>query len=112
VKFALLVYNRPDRIEALSEEQRKRMFEEYRALYDAPGVVSLGRLKDAQSATTVRIQDGKTLITDGPFADTKEIFAGWFLLDADDIDGALAFAERIPATRLGGCVEVRPFVER
>ena len=55
--------------------------------------------------------DGRSLITDGPFADTKEVFGGFYLLEADDLDGALDFAARIPAARLGGCVEVRPLVE-
>ena len=54
---------------------------------------------------------GESLITDGPFADTKEVFGGFYLLEADDLDGALDFAARIPATRLGGCVEVRPLME-
>jgi hypothetical protein len=57
------------------------------------------------------VQDGQSLITDGPFADTKEVFGGFYLLEAADLDAALGFAERIPATRLGGCVEVRPLVE-
>ena len=64
-----------------------------------------------ETATTVALDDERSLITDGPFADTKEVFGGFYLLEADDLDAALAFAGRIPATRLGGCVEVRPLVE-
>ena len=58
------------------------------------------------------MKDGETLTTDGPFADTKEIFGGFYIVEADDIDGALEIAARIPAARLGGSVEVRPVVER
>jgi hypothetical protein len=59
----------------------------------------------------VRAGDGRALITDGPFADTKEVFGGFYMLEADDLDGALDFAARIPATRLGGSAEVRPLME-
>jgi hypothetical protein len=60
----------------------------------------------------VRVVDDQALITDGPFADTKEVFGGYYLLDADDVDAALEVAERIPAARFGGAVEVRPVVEQ
>jgi hypothetical protein len=63
-----------------------------------------------ETATTVRVADGEALITDGPFADTKEVFGGFYLLEADDLDGALEIAARIPAARLGGSVEVRPIM--
>ena len=59
----------------------------------------------------MRVVDDQPLITDGPFADTKEVFGGFYLLEADDLDGALEFAARIPAARLGGAVEMRPLVE-
>jgi hypothetical protein len=62
-------------------------------------------------ATTLRQSNGETLSTDGPFADTKEVFGGFYLFDVDDVDAALRIAERIPALRLGGSVEVRPLVE-
>jgi hypothetical protein len=60
----------------------------------------------------VRVRDGETLLTDGPFLDAKEHLGGYFLVDADDLDAALAIAARIPAARLGGAIEVRPLVER
>jgi hypothetical protein len=83
---------------------------EYLALRDDPRVVDGARLKPVETATTVRVADGEALITDGPFADTKEVFGGFYLLEADDLDGALEIAARIPAARLGGSVEVRPMV--
>ena len=83
---------------------------EYLALRDDPRVVGGARLKPVETATTVRVTDGEPLITDGPFADTKEVFGGFYVLEADDLDGALEIAARIPAARLGGSVEVRPMV--
>ena len=65
-------------------------------------------LHPVHTATTVRVRNGQTNITDGPFAETKEVFGGFYLLEADDLDAALELAARIPATRLGGSVEVRP----
>jgi hypothetical protein len=76
----------------------------------APGVVGGASLHPVETATTVRIQDGQMLVTDGPFADTKEIFGGFYLLEADDLDQATEIAARIPAIRLGGSVEIRPVV--
>ena len=67
-------------------------------------------LHPVETATTVRVQDGQTLVTDGPFADTKEVFAGFYLIEADDLDQATEIAARIPAARIGGSVEIRPVV--
>ena len=78
---------------------------------EAPGVIGEERLQPVETATTVRVQDGQTLTTDGPFADTKEVFGGFYLLEADDLDAAIELATRIPAARTGGAVEVRPVVE-
>ena len=68
-------------------------------------------IQPAETATTVRVQDGQTLTTDGPFIETKEALGGYYLLEADDLDGALEVAARIPAARFGGAIEVRPVVE-
>jgi len=64
-----------------------------------------------ETATTVRVQDGSTLTTDGPFADTKEVFGGYYIVEAAGLDEALEIAARVPSARLGGSVEVRPLVE-
>lgn len=111
MRYALLVYNKPDRYDGMSDEQRQAVFDEYDAIGKAACVVGRTRLKDVEAATTVRVKDGQTLVTDGPFADTKEVFGGLFLVDADNLDGALEIAARIPAARLGGSVEVRPVLE-
>jgi hypothetical protein len=74
-------------------------------------VLSGAHLGPAATATTVRVADGEMLTTDGPFADTKEVFGGWFVFEADDLDAALEVAGRIPAVRMGGSVEIRPIDE-
>jgi hypothetical protein len=98
--------------EALSEEERQAITAEYMAIGQTPGVVGGHQLQPPETATTVRVQDGQTLTTDGPFAETKEVFGGYYLYEADDLDAAIELAARIPAARLGGSVEVRPVVER
>jgi hypothetical protein len=82
------------------------------ALANDSRCVASGQLQPIETATTVRVQDGRALTTDGPFADTKEVFGGYYVFDADNLDQAIELAARIPATRLGGAVEVRPVVER
>ena len=111
MQYALLIYRRPDDHEGLSDEQRKAVSGEYYALREDPRVLGGAALHPVENATTLRIKDEETILTDGPFADTKEVFGGWYLVEADDLDGALEIAARIPALRLGGSVEVRPVVE-
>jgi hypothetical protein len=98
--------------DSLPEEEQKAIFGEYMAISDAPGVVGGAQLQPVETATTVRVQDGRTLTTDGPFAETKEVLGGYFLFEGDDLDAAIELAARIPAARMGGAVEVRPLVER
>jgi hypothetical protein len=114
VKYALLIYSdeAPDRFEALSEDQQKAIMGEYFAISELPGTYSGAQLQPGTTATTVRVDGGETLTTDGPFAETKEVLGGFFLYEADDLDSALEIAARIPAARMGGAVEVRPLVER
>ncbi len=112
MKYALLIYDTPAAWEGLSEDARSAVFGEYFAVGQAPGVVGGEQLHPVQTATTVRVRDGETLTTDGPFADTKEFLGGFYLLEADDLDTAIDTASRIPAARTGGSVEIRPVVER
>ena len=65
-------------------------------------------LESPETATTVRVQDGQTLTTDGPFVSVKEALGGWLVFEADDLDSAIELASRIPAARMGGAIEVRP----
>jgi hypothetical protein len=114
VKYALLIY--PGELtsssEHFSEEERQSILGEYMALMEEPGVLGAEQLQPPESATTVRVEGGQTLTTDGPFANAKEILGGLYLLEADNLDRALEIAARIPAARLGGAVEVRPLVGR
>ena len=114
MKYALLIY--PGELvsdsERWSQEERESIVGEYVALLQEPGVLGAAQLQPPESATTVRLENGKTLTTDGPFSNTKEILGGLYLFEADNLDRALDIAARIPAARLGGAVEVRPIVER
>src|SRR5215469_5540504 len=110
MQYALMIYEKPGYNDGFSDEQRHAVTGEYLALRDEPGVTGGGRLQPVETATSVRVQDGETLVTDGPFADTKEVFAGFYLIEADDLDQATELAARIPAARIGGSVEIRPVV--
>jgi hypothetical protein len=110
MKYALLIYSKPGSHESLSQADYAAVHSEYMALSGEPGCVGGAQLQPVETATTVRIADGETLVTDGPFADTKEVFGGYYVFDVDNVDTALEIAERIPAIRLGGSVEVRPVV--
>jgi hypothetical protein len=112
MKYALLIYSKPGSHEALSAEEYEQALGEYYAIGEDSRTLGGDQLQPVETATTVRVQDGQTLTTDGPFADTKEVFGGFFLVDAGDLDEAIGLASRIPAARFGGAVEVRPVVER
>jgi hypothetical protein len=98
--------------ESLPASEKGEIFSAYRAVSDTPGVTPGMWLAPPQTATTVRVADGRTLTTDGPFAEIKEAIGGYLLFEADDLDAAIELAARIPAARLGGAVEVRPIVEQ
>src|SRR5690348_5531142 len=101
MKYALLVYSKPGSFEDLSEDEQAQVFGQYVAINEAPEVVGGEQLQGAETATTIRVNDGHTLTTDGPFADTKEVFGGFYMLEADDLDRAIEIASRIPATWMG-----------
>jgi hypothetical protein len=100
MQYALLIYSRPGAAEALSADEQEANHREYLDIRQLPGVVGGAALHPVEAATTVRVQDAQTLVTDGPFADTKEIFAGFYLVEADDLDRATEIAARIPAARI------------
>jgi hypothetical protein len=100
------------RFDTLDEDAQAEILRAYLDVADAPGVVGSHQLHPPDTATTVRVQDGRTLTTDGPFIEAKEAVGGFVLFEADDLDGAIGLAARIPAARMGGAVEVRPVVER
>jgi hypothetical protein len=114
MQYMLLIYSGDSmsEFETLSEAEQSSVLGEYYAISETPGVSGGNQLQPAETATTVRVDDGQALTTDGPFPTTKEVLGGYYLLEADDLDGALEVAARIPAARMGGAIEVRPVVER
>jgi hypothetical protein len=95
----------------LSEDEQKAVAAGFQALNQTPGVTPGTRLQPPETATTVRVQDGKTLTTDGPFVETKEALDGYFMLEVDDLDAAIEVAAQVPAASMGGAIEVRPIAE-
>jgi hypothetical protein len=111
MKYALLVYSPPGVFEALPDDERSQVSDQYQAVSSEAGIVGGAQLQPATTATTIRVSDGQTLATDGPFADTKEVFGGFYMLEADDLDRAIEVAAKVPSTWMGGSVEIRPLVE-
>ena len=95
----------------LSEEEQRAVYADYQAINETPGVTHGVQMEPPEMATTVRVQDGRTLVTDGPFVEMKEAVGGYLFFEAPDIDAAIKLATRIPAARMGGAIEVRPLVE-
>ena len=102
---------RTDDWETLSEEDQNQVYADYKAVSETEGVSPGLQLDSPETATTVRVRDGRTLTTDGPFVEIKEAIGGYLLFEADDLDAAIELASRIPAARMGGAIEVRPIVE-
>jgi hypothetical protein len=96
--------------EALSDDEKNGVYAAYKAVNETPGFTPGLQMQGPETATTVRVQDGRTLTTDGPFVDIKEALGGYCFLEADDLDAAIELASRIPAASLGGAIEVRPIV--
>jgi hypothetical protein len=101
----------PEAWATLSEDEQQSIYAAYKAINATPGVTPGNGLQPPETATTVRVQNGKTITTDGPFVETKEALNGYLLYEADDLDAAIELAARIPAARLGGAIEVRPIME-
>lgn len=114
MRYLLLIYEAESDWAQLSDEEQGKVFAEYGEFTDvvkAGGNLLGGEaLQPTQTATTVRVRDGRVTTTDGPFAETREQLGGYYLLEAKDLDEALALAARIPTARTG-CVEVRPILE-
>ncbi|MGA2163051.1 MAG: YciI family protein [Solirubrobacteraceae bacterium] len=120
MRFMLLIHQGatptpqdPEAWARLSPEEQRAVYTDYRAINETPGVTpSAVQMQPPETATTVRVEDGRTLTTDGPFVETKEALGGYLFYEADDLDAAIELAARIPAARMGGAIEVRPLVER
>ena len=109
MKYVMLIYQGAalERQAALSEEEQKKVYADYERINETPGVTPGLPMGLPQKATTVRVEGGKTLTTDGPVAGVNEAIGGWFILEADDLDAAIEVAARVPAARYGGAVEIR-----
>jgi hypothetical protein len=111
MKYALLIYPKPGSEEALAEDEQKSVSAEYLAFREDPRCLGGAHLQPIETATTVRDGGGENLIIDGPYADSKEVLGGYFVFEASDLDEVLEVAQRVPAVRLGGAVEVRPLFD-
>jgi hypothetical protein len=114
MKYMLQIYGNitRDQFAAMSEDERKELYAAWGAVNQTPGITPGMELADPSTATTVRVQDGRTLTTDGPFVEVKEALGGFLVFEADDLDAAIELAARIPTARMGGAIEIRPVVER
>jgi hypothetical protein len=118
MKYMLLIHQgdaptpySPDDWARLSEEEQRKIGNAYRAINETAAVSPGLQMQPPETATTVRVEDGETLTTDGPFVAIKEALGGYLHFEADDLDAAIELAARIPAARMGGAVEVRPIAE-
>jgi hypothetical protein len=119
MKYMLLIHQGstptprdPEAWAKLSEDEQNAVFSDYKAINETPGVSPGLQLDEPSTARTVRVKEGKTVVLDGPFAETKEALGGYLIFESDDPDAVVELAARIPASRLGGAVEVRPIAER
>jgi hypothetical protein len=115
MQYLLLIYHDEGRWGALAEAERQEIYAAYRALQEelqrSGKLISGNELQPTSTATTLRVRNGKAGVTKGPFAQTKEQLGGYFLVEAEDLDDALAIAARIPSATMGS-IEVRPLAMR
>jgi hypothetical protein len=117
MKYMLLIHQGTtptpgsDAWDSLPEEEKQAVYTDYQGINETEGVEPGRQMQPPEAATTVRVQDGRALTTDGPFVETKEALGGYLFLEADDLDAAIEVAARIPAARMGGAIEVRPLME-
>jgi hypothetical protein len=118
MRYMLLIHqgttptpNSPEDWARLSQDEQNGVYAAYQKINEHPGVTAGLGLAPPETATTVRVQDGRTLTTDGPFVETKEALGGYLIFEADDLDAAIELAASIPAASMGGAIEVRPVVE-
>jgi hypothetical protein len=111
LRYALLVYNNPE-VDRRPEAQRRRIRAGIYEVLARPNVTGWVRLHDIESATTVRSEHGRTLLTDGPFVDSKDYLGGFIVIEADNLDGALAVVNELQDLRAAGAVEIRPVLEQ
>src|SRR4051794_31614588 len=102
MQYMLLVYDDATAWPEVGEDEMKSIYAEYRAVSEDKATKHSAQLERTDAAKTVRVKNGSALVTDGPFAETKEALGGYYLVEADSIDDALKLAEKIPSARFGG----------
>ncbi len=118
MKYLLLIHQGttptpadPEAWNRLSDDEKNGVYASYQAVNATPGVTPGPYMQPPETATTVRVENDRTLTTDGPFVEIKEAVGGYLIYEADDLDAAIELAAKIPAARMGGAIEVRPLVE-
>ena len=115
MRYLLLIYSAQENAPQPNGTEFREMMEGYRVFTEdvqKRGLMQAGEaLQPTSTATTVRVRNGERLVTDGPFAETKEQLGGYFIVEAKNLDEAIAIAARIPSVRVGGSIEVRPIME-
>src|SRR5262245_33963613 len=113
MRYLLLIYSNEKSWAGISEAERGKIYQEYmdftNSIHKSGHYIGGEALEPVATATTVRVRDGKTMTTDGPFAETREQLGGYYLVEAKDLDEAIKIAARIPSVRIG-CIEVRPIM--
>ena len=118
MKYLLLIHHgttptpaEPNAWAKLSEDEQAAIYSDYMAINKTPGVTPGPWMQDPETATTVRVENGEMLTTDGPFVAIKEALGGILTFEAENLDAAIELASRIPAARMGGWIEIRPLRE-
>ena len=113
MKYMMLINLGPEARawQSLPADEQQRIREGWHALNTTAGVTPGQGLQPPETATTVRVTNGETLVTDGPYVEIKEALDGFFTFEADDLDAAIAVAAKVPAASMGGAIEIRPVQE-
>jgi hypothetical protein len=112
MQYVLLIYDDPKQWQDIGPKEMESLYGEYMAVSQLPNTTGGAQLQPTETARSVRVKNGETIVTDGPFAETKEYLGGFYLVEADSPAEAAEIAARIPSARLGGTVEIRPVVQR
>lgn len=111
MRYALLIYDDIECRDRTPEDERRRITAAIFEVLERPNVTGWLQLRNVESATTVRYEQGRTLLTDGPFLDSKDVLGGFIVVEAENLDGALAVAGELQELRGGGAIEIRPVRE-
>jgi hypothetical protein len=111
LRYALLIYNDSEVLDRRPEEEQRRINDGIYEVLERSTVTGWLRLRNVEAATTVRYEQGRTLLTDGPFVDSKDYLGGFILVEAENLDGALAIAGELQELRTAAAIEIRPILE-